>query len=1173
MSTPVATATNNKLTPNTNYHMSEKAFAFDGTPYYTYMGYSDNVAQFIWMRSEQDTSNASAHERWQLDIDQAKYLVIKARASADALGDLAFNFSTSGYKGTKSVTVPMSAAGAEKWGVYVIDMSKVLSTYYVKNAETDTYELDYFFFHMSNFSTSDRIDLGYIAFVEDWADVDAIVDETTFYNLTDTAGAYVELNTADHTCLGEHTDAVQVIDGVYKTACSVCGRVSRDHGIKADAVNAYWPAETLHIKATQSNAASGWASITGSYAQKELITEDGETFLRLGDAKSNGTWHGWFPISTDGNNRITNAGRYMVMKVRNHSSSVAWSTIPFWVTSSQRVTASWAAGSFTVLLTQDDQWHTIVVDLASRCSEYIANEDGTYDLMTMHLRPMGGNNTGMDASTDEVLDIAYMAFFDDLADIKDIVKEDTFEMSKSNSSNIVLDTATGACAFCTPTYVTDAEDARGYHYECSECGKLLAMDYYTSGKGGVFTYGNGQYAGTATLKTDEAGFSYMSFLATGTSGTFFDYNTNTGAGGGVSSNAVRAGRYLVVKLKGDTAADVKFHIGTDDIAKSNNNYQGGSVGALTIDTMPKDWTVAVIDLTGLANYTLGGTHKIFFSSTTGGGTTVAQGAQVDIAYMMLVNDINDIAGLTAGENVQYYGNTLNNAPKDFDKLCDGTNHTYDVVTTTVDGATVNTATCIVCGDTKTQTVSADINWFAPLANMNKYQHTLTKGLLDGAEGVMYNRYTGTGGNHINITGGTGAGSLTSGTFTTGNYIAIKYRTSGTLSLSLNVATGDKKSGNGASVGNNQTYNTGMEWRVALVDVSANAQWTVGSAQQIYIMLNPNSTGEYIFDVAWVAVVDSVDEMKTLLREGETYYDLGNNWKNAGAHLNQDGTCVVHNATESVSGNTYNYVCSACGTPVKTIELDSSVTKYYSANVLNTTAKVYYGGSGNSYKYDADANVAYMETSRIQTIWQRMDHDMATTQTAAAPEQYTENVGNAKYLVVKARSSDEAAYIMLQISTTAKNCQIGTITEADFTDGVLDANKATYKKILEDGSTETTPLCSEVGDQYYYGSSMKSIYVLGKGEATGEWMTYVIDLEAVCGEYYAKVEGQDYYDVDTFYFHNGGTSDIAYVAFVEGDWADVDALVEEDVVTQITEGGSSTATVGKLVNVADGSDAE
>ncbi len=1178
LSAPVAKAENNKFTPNTQYQMTEKAFSFDGVPYFGFNGTTEanKTAQFIWMRAANKVASASAHERWTLDIDQAKYLVIKARGNAGALTDVTFNFGTSGAASYKSVKLPLSAAGADKWGVYVVDLSKVLSAYYAKNTETDTYELDTFYFNITTFETTDRVELSYIAFVEDWAGVDAIVEEDTFYNLTDTAGAYAELNTAAHTCVGEHPGyATQVVNGTYKYACTACEAVSYDYGIKADAVNALWATDTLYTKVTQSNAASGWATITGTYTTKQMVNEDGEFYLHIEDVKSNGQWHGWFPISGDGNNAVNDAGRYMVMKVRNNSSSVAWSSIGFWVTSSQRVTASWAAGSFTVSTPQDDQWHVIVVDLAARSSEYIANEDGTYDLMTMHLRPMGGNGTSMDSSTDESMDIAYMAFFDDLADIKDIVKEDTFEMSKTSSSNVVLQTATGTCAYCTPVYVADETDERGYHYECSVCGKLLAMDYYESGKGGCFAYNAGQYAGTATLKTDEAGFNYMSFLSTGTSGTFFNYNANNTGGGGVSANAVRAGRYLVMKLKGDTAASVTFHIGTDNFDKKNSNYVGGSVGALTVDTMPKDWTVVVVDLYGLTNYSMGESHKIFMSSTTGGGSTVANGAQVDLAYVMLVNDFADIAGLTAGENVQYYGNTLNNTPITPDEMCDGvSNHTYELATATDNGVTTNTATCIVCGATKVQTVSADINWFAPLSGMGKYQHTLTTGLLDTAEGVMFNRYTrggATGGNHLNLTGGSGAGSATSGTFTTGKYIAIKYRVyveDGTGTFGFNVGTG-AASGNSLGTLDATSIKQG-EWRVAFIDASGAAKWTSdGSAQSIYMMITIGGTGDYTFDVAWAAVVDSVDEMKTLLRDGETYYDLGSDWSKAGTHFNKDGTCVTHNATESVSGSTYTYACSVCGTVAKTITVDESVTKYMSANVLNTTAKVYYGGS-HAYAYDADNNVAYMNTGAIQTIWQRMDRDLATNQTAGNAEQFTENVGNAKYLVVKARSSDASAYLRFAISTAAKNSDIKTVTESDFTDGVLNSTIAGYKKILENGQTDSDTKCTAVGDQYYSGSGIKSVYLMATGAATGEWVTYVIDLEAVCDGYYEKVEGQDYYDVDTFYFHNAGTNDIAYVAFVEGDWAEIDALVEETVVTQITAGGSSTAVVSQQVNVADGS---
>lgn len=1132
------TSVDDPTNPRVHYNFGTKAFAVDSDEaYFGFVG-KDGALQFIWNRGPGVNGYGAGNDQdYTVDIGNANYVVIKMRASTTGLSEtFGLVYSTTGVNSSTFSAMPITSAVAGEWETYVIDLAKVYGAQHALDAESNTYKIDTLYFHCNGFASTTKFDIAYMAFVEgDMAEVAKLVDTDTALVQTVCSGSATRIDGETGKCADGCTTSVQVVDGVYKTVCTTCGTVVRDHGVKADAVNGYWSAEYLYTCLTQTGtSASGWSSITGQYHQKDLVTEDGETFLRIGDAETNhatnGPWVGWFIGSSDAKNGVPGAGRYMVMKVRQNNNSVNRTSLPMWITSKEGFT-SWDKGSVTVSLPEDNNWHTIVVDLAARSSAYKPTAaTGEYDLGTFHIRPFEGGSA-VDNCTDEVMDLAYIAFFDDLADLKDIVKEDSFELSKSSTSSVVLETATGACKYHAPTYVADAEDARGYHYECAECGTKLAMDYYESGKGGVFTYNNGQYAGNATLKTDKAGFQYMSFLSTGTSGTFFNYNANNTGGGGVSANAVRAGRYLVMKIKGESAANVTFYVGTDDKPKSNNNYVGGLAATFSPESMPKDWTVVVFDLAQIPNYSIGENHKIFMSSTTGGGTIVATGAQVDVAYVMLVNDYDDIASLTANETVKSF------------------------------------------------VIPDEINWYANLDTMGKYKQDLSKNLYDSEEDVSFNRYTGVGGNHLNLTGGNGdAGVVTSGTFPTGKYVAIKYRLwveGGTGTFGFNAATGDKKDGNGESMGtlDYRSINQG-EWRVAFMDVSGNPEWTSdGTAQSIYMMITTGGSGAYTFDVAWIAVVDSVEEMKMLLTAGETYYDVGNDWSKQEKHLKQDGTCVTHSATETVSGNTYTYVCSACGTTVKTIELDSSVTRYYSANALNTTAKTYYGGSGNSYKYDAAANVGYMETSRIQILWQRMDHDMAGTQTADDTQQYTEKVGNAKYLVVKARSSDANAYVRFCISTTAKNCEVGTITDADFTDGVLNSTKASYFKILENGQTFAGTMCTAVGDQYYHGSAMKSVYLIGNGEATGEWMTYVIDLEAVCGEYYAKVEGQDYYDVDTFYFHNAGTSDIAYAAFVEGSWAEIDALVEEDVVTQITAGGTSAATVGKLVNVADGSDAQ
>lgn len=1170
------TGTSDPKSPRVHYNFGSKGFVSESdVAYFGFTG-KDAAAQFIWNRT-----GYSADQAYTMDVGNAKYLVLKMRLSNTNLSaNFGISFSTTAADSSTYNALPVKSSTAGQWATYVIDLASVYGSQYGLDSESNTYKVDTFYFHTDKLMKTDKVDIAGFAFVEgDWSEVAKLIDTDTAIVQTVKSGAGVVVDSKTGKCVGGvHAEySVKAVDGVYKYTCDACGDVAIDYQVSADATSAYWPAELLYRKATKTGQSPDWTSWTGKVNNIDILTEDGMNFLRLKDAETNhadnGAWGGWFLQQSTEN---ATAGRYMVIKVRRSSNVSGLTGLNFWIPSHGGY-VDWAGGAVTVALGQDATWHTIVVDLAGRNTDgkFVADANGNYGPRTVHMRPFGSGKA-YDNTTDEYIDIAYMAFFKDLDDIPEIVKDETYEFSKTNTSSVTLITATGACKACSPAYVADDTDARGYRYECSACGKDFAIDYYTSGKGGCFVYNAGQYAGTATLKTDEAGFQYMSFLSTGTTGTFFNYNTNNSGGGGVSDQAVKAGRFLVVKLKGDTAADVKFHVGTDDFPKSNSNYVGGSLGVLTPTTMPTEWQVAVIDLTGLANYSLGESHKIFISSTTGGGEVVTTGAQVDIAYMMLVSDLNDIKAITGDEPIMYYGNSFNATPKELDFDCAKSGHLYGYeLATGDDGSKTYTYTCGVCGDTKVQTVSADVNWFAPLSSMGKYQGTLQTNLLDTTNGVLYNRYISTGGNHLNITGGGGAGSLTSATFKTGKYIVIKYRTEGEgMSLSFNVATGDKKSGNGSSVGKNQTGATlpGMEWRVAVLDASENSQWTSdGSAQKFYIMMNPNAAG--IVDIAYVAVVDTIEEARSLLVDGETYYDLGKVWGNTTPkHLNQDGSCVAHSGAESVSGSTYTYTCTACGEVLKTITLDESVKKYYSANELNTTAKVYFGGS-HAYAYDPVNNAAYMNTNAVQIIWQRMDHDMTYAQTNSTSEEFSVNVGNAKYIVIKARSNDATANLRFCISTTAKNAEVRTVTEADFKDGVLNSTIATYKKILADGTTDAAYLCAAVGDQYYVGEPKTSVHLMGKGQASGEWVTYVVDLETVCDGYYEKVDGQDYYDVDCFYFHNAGTNDIAYVAFVEGSWAEIDALVDEDVVMQITANGSGNAAVGKLVNVADGSDAQ
>ena len=80
---------------------------------------------------------------------------------------------------------------------------------------------------------------------------------------------------------------------------------------------------------------------------------------------------------------------------------------------------------------------------------------------------------------------------------------------------------------------------------------------------------------------------------------------------------------------------------------------------------------------------------------------------------------------------------------------------------------------------------------------------------------------------------------------------------------------------------------------------------------------------------------------------------------------------------------------------------------------------------------------------------------------------------------------------------------------------------------------------------------------------------MIDLKAICGDVYAKAEGEDFYNVDSFFLNFGGDVDVSYMAFVDGDWSDIDDLVDEEQVVNVKTAEGDF----EVVNAADGTPAE
>ena len=102
----------------------------------------------------------------------------------------------------------------------------------------------------------------------------------------------------------------------------------------------------------------------------------------------------------------------------------------------------------------------------------------------------------------------------------------------------------------------------------------------------------------------------------------------------------------------------------------------------------------------------------------------------------------------------------------------------------------------------------------------------------------------------------------------------------------------------------------------------------------------------------------------------------------------------------------------------------------------------------------------------------------------------------------------------------------------------------------------------MGEQYATEVGYTTLVIPTAVAVEGEWTTYVIDLNAVAGEYHAKVEGEDSYVVDTFYFdenNSNGTVDVEFMAFVEGDWSNVADLVGGGSVINVTDRAGTSET--------------
>ena len=619
---------------------------------FEFMSFSSTgqTAQILFARNTRDSSEGERAAAF--DVGAANYFIIKLRTNT-LEQSFGINFATTGaelyeaewkgvvgmYHTSATLNFPTAVGGADEWVTYVVDLEKVIPKAYAPD-ENGNIKLVNFYFNVgnANFSSEHIFDVAYMAFVDSWDEVDVLVDDEKVVNVSaSNAGSWVM--TADRSCVGKHSNTVVECEGGYRIECGSCGAVDGFYDIQD--VNVFLPAETL-INRT--------ANKTGTFDLELLKDDDGTSFVRLDNFAVNSTgWGGWNLYSSSS---LGVTGRYMAIKIRNGENGLGQTGLHLYINSAKSNSSGydWTKGGFMVKLGEDNEWHTVVVDLGARIpNAFMAEDDGTYKLNFLQIRPFTNKQTL--AQPDDYMDIAYIAFFDELSDIPGAVDGEKYEWSTDSTTSSDRYTDTGACI----------------------------------------------------------------------------------------------------------------------------------------------------------------TH-------------------------------------TVTERVE------------------GTKHTV---------------TCSACGNSlKTFEVEEDINWYSPLGAMDKMGNSLATFQYDGEANVLYNRYFGNGGCHLNVAGGANAGVYTSESFETGSYIVIKYRLSGTVSFEI--ATGDHgdhatlnpKRPNYSGMGTRTVLGGLSDWEVVLMPIPDGSEeapfhYTKNSTQPLGIRFT-SSSSEYIFDVAYVAVVDSPEEAAMLLDEGEEY---------------------------------------------------------------------------------------------------------------------------------------------------------------------------------------------------------------------------------------------------------------------------------------------------------------
>ena len=174
-------------------HVTGSSAIENNNVYAHLQGKGSNVAELIWHKGANDSCGSWGNMPRKNNVGNAPYFVIKMRTNAHDIGAFGVYISTESKNTVKKINIPINSNKSDDWTVYVINLAELASDCYAKS-DDGNYIVDTLYFLTDSTITAEQyIDIEYMAFVEDWSGIDAIVDEATVYQITNADGTAAEV--------------------------------------------------------------------------------------------------------------------------------------------------------------------------------------------------------------------------------------------------------------------------------------------------------------------------------------------------------------------------------------------------------------------------------------------------------------------------------------------------------------------------------------------------------------------------------------------------------------------------------------------------------------------------------------------------------------------------------------------------------------------------------------------------------------------------------------------------------------------------------------------------------------------------------------------------------------------------------------------------------------------